>query len=488
MESTKLKYIKINGKRHELIGGLSAYDLAVQQGFVGTVDDWLASLKGKDADVDIIELADTLGGDDEDKAPSVKAVNAGLESKVNRPKQELNNGVYGTGDTDPATSKPAPKMYTVRGTGTADHLAQFGPVDAEYIWPSPEYLTHTLGGADPLFPSQYATKGYSDKGDAELDVRLKVTERAVDNVQAAAEGRLYRTEIVDSVEPYNSVIPEDALPYAMIEKLGCLMYSDAPSNVAHFLIDELKEANPWVDLSKINVDYADGDTSTIRLTGTLEGTMLEIPISPFTISDEGVPLSVSLTGSWSSSWGGPMICALLDTTGNYLLAGEMQLTGSPAEFNTTLQASQYAGQTITRLILNLAVDALTFADCCISIMATKSSTNSAPVEHISTPFGGMVWEAPRTVLAMEEYGLGINGTCYNFIDFQRKVLVVNCKRDPSGALLKCDAPYEIDLSEFISDDDAIFATEGSMYVYFGFSRGGENMVLPHKIRYQVKVV
>jgi hypothetical protein len=216
--------------------------------------------------------------------------------------------------------------------------------------------------------------------------------------------------------------------------------------------------------------------------------MIAIPITPFTIPDgEDVPLCVSLTGSWQSNWGSPMVCALIKQGGEYLLAGEMQFDSSTTAYNTTLKASQYAGTTITHLMLNLAVDTLTFSDVEVSINVVMASTHSGPVESV---YGGegLMWAVPSEVLAMEEYGLGISETCYNYVDFQKKALVVNCTRQPSGALSKCDTPYEIDLSEFVSDDDAIFPTEGCTHVYFGFSQGGEDMVLPHTIRYQVKVV
>ena len=98
-EIKEIKYLTLNDKKHK-IKGKSAYDIAVKHGFEGTEEEWLESLRGadgkdgvdgkdgkdgvdgKDGTGSDIELADTLDGNDTDKAPSVKAVNDGLEGKL----------------------------------------------------------------------------------------------------------------------------------------------------------------------------------------------------------------------------------------------------------------------------------------------------------------------------------------------------------------------------------------------------------------------
>lgn len=75
----KIKYVKVNGVKKE-IEGKTAYQIACEHGFEGTEAEWLASLKGEKGDNgDITNLAQTLEGNEEDKAPSVKAVKAGLD-------------------------------------------------------------------------------------------------------------------------------------------------------------------------------------------------------------------------------------------------------------------------------------------------------------------------------------------------------------------------------------------------------------------------
>lgn len=86
-----IKHIKINGVKKPL-EGKSAYELAIESGiFSGTLEEWLASLKGEKGekgadgkDAEITNLAQTLDGNEEDKAPSVKAVNEGLAGKISK--------------------------------------------------------------------------------------------------------------------------------------------------------------------------------------------------------------------------------------------------------------------------------------------------------------------------------------------------------------------------------------------------------------------
>lgn len=87
MTREKIETIEINGVEYE-VTGKSAYEIACEHGFEGTEEEWLASLKGekgeKGADGKDAELAQTLSGNDEDKAPSVKAVNEGLDLKAEK--------------------------------------------------------------------------------------------------------------------------------------------------------------------------------------------------------------------------------------------------------------------------------------------------------------------------------------------------------------------------------------------------------------------
>lgn len=76
----KLKKIRINGTDYE-IDGASAYELYKEEhpDYTGTLEEWLASLKGEPGepgkDGAGVELAPTLEGNEDDKAPCVSAVN-----------------------------------------------------------------------------------------------------------------------------------------------------------------------------------------------------------------------------------------------------------------------------------------------------------------------------------------------------------------------------------------------------------------------------
>lgn len=65
--------------------GKSAYEIAVDNGFLGTKTEWLASLKGeKGNDGESVTASDiivnNLDGDETDKAPSVAAMKAALSN------------------------------------------------------------------------------------------------------------------------------------------------------------------------------------------------------------------------------------------------------------------------------------------------------------------------------------------------------------------------------------------------------------------------
>ena len=55
----KIRKLKINGKTYD-IDGKSAYEIALDHGFVGTEEEWLASLKGADKQEVVDEVLEIL--------------------------------------------------------------------------------------------------------------------------------------------------------------------------------------------------------------------------------------------------------------------------------------------------------------------------------------------------------------------------------------------------------------------------------------------
>lgn len=417
-------------------------------------------------------------------------VDEGLAGKFNKPSTLKAWSLLGIGNYDAETGEYAPQVYTrdPLGTGNA-YVATFSSASNEAIWVNKDaYCNYTLGGADPIYPRQYATKRYVDDADNALKMRLNKAEKDLTNVKAAAEGKLYRDEIVESVDTHND-IPSDALPYAMIEEMGCMMYTRNTFDAARFLIEETtnSDSNHYIYHTDLNVS-AGNLHNEVALDGTTANNCLFIPIEPITISGAyNVPISVTILGQWTSSWSAPLICAVQMQNGEYF-GDTFEFDENTDAYHSVIETSQYTGSVITGLLLNLACDSITFDQCCISLEIVTCDSNSSHIESITNSSLETIWSAPQELCAIDEYGLGMSSECYNYVDFQRMVLVVNCTRQPGGELSKCDVPYEIDLSEILSYDDAIINVGGQEHIIFNARDGGEENVFPHKIKYQVKVV
>ena len=86
----------------QIVAGASAYDLAVQQGYVGTLDEWLASLKGRDG-TDLGEGADGMSAYE-------LAVQEGFAGSLSAWLDSL-QGEPGTDGADGDDGTPGPSAY-----------------------------------------------------------------------------------------------------------------------------------------------------------------------------------------------------------------------------------------------------------------------------------------------------------------------------------------------------------------------------------------
>ena len=160
-------------------------------------------------------LAQALDGNEEDKAPSVKAVNEGLEGKVDMPTYAKADCLLATDVKDETTGRFKTKILTHNGSGTSAHIAKFLNASIASAWldKKPDF---TLGGADPIYPIQYTTKRY-------VDNKYRDLEHSVYN----ALGVLYTFESIKLRSPYNE-IPVGALSIAYLESIGGVnVYSNA---------------------------------------------------------------------------------------------------------------------------------------------------------------------------------------------------------------------------------------------------------------------
>lgn len=94
----KIKKVRINGKDREFAEGKSAYEVAVANGYRGTVKEWLASLKGPQGEKGSITNIEPGPGDGEDKVMSQKAVTELGKSKLSLNVCEFEKGTaYNSG-------------------------------------------------------------------------------------------------------------------------------------------------------------------------------------------------------------------------------------------------------------------------------------------------------------------------------------------------------------------------------------------------------
>lgn len=308
-----------------------------------------------------------------------------------------------------------------------------------------------------------------------------VSKTELENVKAAAEGKLYRTEVIESNEVVSGV-PSDALPYAMLEKLGCSMLSE-PTNVVNFL----NETSPGNTTNISDVQVFKITESEILLNGHLGSMMLNIPVAPIVIPNDGdIQIGIITSGQAVCQYGSPFMCQLVTQRGGYLGDTPITLGEDSTGYNALIKASDYAGEVITYFTLNIAVDDITFTDYYIHLDISTEVVTGSPVLVIGGDVS-QVWTVPNKVQLMDEYGICMSADVYNYIDFQKNVLVVNCEKLPGGTISKCDPPREIDLSAYMSIDDAIIKVEGNNYLRIN-NEYDDAVRIPHKIKYQVRVV
>lgn len=91
-----------------------------------------------------------------------KTLKAELSAKLDAPTTYKATAILGIGSSvNPTTGKYPTVTFDTHGIGTTTYVARFASVSAESTWKNKE-PKYTLGGADPLYPIQYANKRYVD--------------------------------------------------------------------------------------------------------------------------------------------------------------------------------------------------------------------------------------------------------------------------------------------------------------------------------------
>ena len=191
-----------------------------------------------------IELAQTLEGNEDDKAPSVKAVNDALKEVGGGAAIEIVNdrsSVFGGYYHNKEGTVPSVELldYVSRSVVRFNPQVYIGPKKGVFGWvtqndesgnptssqekyglrdtPYADYValyskTATLRTSAPIEHNDAANKEYVDAEIIPLKGRMTAAE-------AALEGRLYETQIDDTTDRISRV-PAKSLPYACIESFG----------------------------------------------------------------------------------------------------------------------------------------------------------------------------------------------------------------------------------------------------------------------------
>lgn len=296
------KVYAYNEEAEIVVYGKSAYEVALDNGFEGTEEEWLASLKGEKGDKgEITNLAATLEGNEEDKAPSVKAVKAGLDE---------------------------------------------------------------LGG------------------------RIARNDKRITNIEQGIPPELFET---DSSVAYEKDIPEKALPYAEISKIGGMTYKDGST---------LKSAKV-TEIASVGVNLI--DLKDMPIAGS---NRFDIPI---TVTEGKYWLSIFNSDGTEDGWkrGYAYAARFMHDDENIVL------TVDSGAVVTKEQAAK-----INKFRIFITPDNYTGTSSTFTAMLNKGETHAPLI-----PYFKRTIPIPEAVQALDGYGWGVNDSVYNYIDYEKKQFV-----------------------------------------------------------------
>lgn len=383
-----------------------------------------------------IELAQSLSGNEEDKAPSVKAVNEGLARKVDKPNYSLaaNQWVFG----QDANGNPNALAAEV-GNGQW-HLARYlKPDDTK----ADSDRKGTLAVTMPQKPLHAANKQY-------VDDKVDLIKEDVELLKDLSAGVLYDIVTVESmVNPVT--VPSNALPAATIDKIG--------AGIKTSVINEAKPSSNNATSDGVTVTY-DGATDLYTLSSDYEvyGTPT-LPIkTPINVT-EGEKIYVFfefVSGSVESSKHDKLILGTWGYTVTVPFGSKHVLE----------EHVGYYDDTISELAFNISVDSFKFNDFTFRLHIGKyKQTYGVPVASVKKG-GETVYTVPeqiRTLKAhaleghtpVDVYGLALSDTVYNYLDLVNKQYIIKCAMGLDEHNGLAVVPYEktIDVSAYLTDED-----------------------------------
>lgn len=354
--------------------GLSAYELAVEQGFEGNLEEWFESMRGYSVHIRYSAYPDGRDYTAEwRRGLNYIGIAIGKDAPMNA------NGYQ--------WSVFAPGIYV--GSGVMPDYAdiQIDPDGTPLILPGAEDINNLMSNIDR-----------NSKRITNLEKGLVPSPFETDNSVAYAKN-----------------VPLNTLPYAEVTKIGGMTYRDeSEQTLKSALVTEVESvgANLFDDEKIIktnNIIYSDGIFKQIA--GDTR------PLGYWVINAWNNDNFIKTLGSQEVNQIGVYKSAFSkDGTFNRLTIGE---GGATIDTNFVLDVSDFGDGTyyISAYFTNITQGSVTFQD----VMVSTSDIAYKPFTKHTLPI-------PAEVQNIEGYGWGVSDTCYNYIDLEKKQFVKRVER------------------------------------------------------------
>lgn len=412
----------------------------------------------KVSEFDAVDIAQSLSGNEEYKAPSVAAVNDGLAGRV--PNLTQTSGMWAY------TSEPGDAGYRNTGRRLVTNPASYT---------IPLYRTNgALGTNTPTADDDAANKKYVDESLVDI-------QEDIDSLQSAMLGTVYDFETVESTS--NPVtVPSGALAPASIDKIGCGLIADENRIINEAIIRENSLPN-YVEVEDANActfKIADGKYSSF------DGNILCTPNGGYIGVEETYYFKAEVvSGSFTPSNADTKFC-IVD-------GGNLITVGDPA---TKLSTGWSYGDVIPLSLMIQGSGSITCTDLILRVIwgrgvaktgvpVTSVRHNGATVYTVPEEIQDLtVYTSVGSVMFVPVYGLAMSDTIYNYLDLANKEFVVKCI-EIDGTL--SEHIETIDVSAYVTDEDGeITVAKGDSILFVCEDGNTESTPVPNTITYLVK--
>jgi hypothetical protein len=241
---------------------------------------------------------------------------------------------------------------------------------------------------------------------------------AVSNVASANRKRIANIEVrlgqsasvTDDTIAYAKIVPEGALPYAEVTKIGGMSYRDEATNtIKHGAVTGIKATG--VNLLKVNPINVSQNGVTIVSNGDGSVTVNGTPTQEFVVYI-GLLNFKYIYGVFTARGGNEFFYQLYDKNGNYV----KDIMWGNGSFRILESEKDYS-----------AIQAF------IHIYADAKYSNAKLYPMVNIGGSALPYEAykeatlpiPANVQSLNGYGQGVNGTYYNYIEWKNGIKTFN---------------------------------------------------------------